>query len=103
MVEAFAAKKMMSKFAGLLKKRLAGKNLAQLARELKIPRTVLHDWVTARRTPSLRNIDHLTALAQHLGISLDEMLTEPNAERVINTMIFEDDGKKYRIKIERVS
>lgn len=92
----------MSKFSDLLAKRLADKNLAKLARELKIPRTVLHDWVTSRREPSFRNVHHLKALAQYLGLTLDELLTEQIRERVISAVVFEDGGRKYRVKIERI-
>ncbi|MBI2812228.1 MAG: helix-turn-helix transcriptional regulator [Candidatus Melainabacteria bacterium] len=92
----------MSKFSDLLNKRLADKNLAKLARDLKIPRTVLHDWVSARREPSFRNVHHLRALAQYLGLSLDELLTDQSRERVISAIAFEDGGRKYRVKVERI-
>jgi hypothetical protein len=92
----------MSKFSDELSKRLADKNLAKLARDLKIPRTVLHDWVTARREPSFRNVRHLQALARYLGLTLDELLGETTRERTISSVSFEDGGRKYRVKVERI-
>lgn len=90
------------KFAAVLKKKLKDRNLAQVARELGIPKTLLHEWIHAKRSPSFKNIGYLKRLADYLSLSLDELLLEENNEQIISSVTFEDNGRKYRIKIERV-
>jgi transcriptional regulator with XRE-family HTH domain len=90
------------KFAAVLKKRLKDKNLALVARELGIPKTLLHEWVQSKRMPSFKSIGHLKRLADYLSLSLEELLLEEAEEKVISSVTFDDGGRKYRIKIERV-
>lgn len=90
------------KIADVLKKKLKDKNLAQVARELGIPKTLLHEWVQAKRTPSFKNVGHLKRLADYLSLSLEELLLQEASDRVISSVTFDDNGRKYRIKIERV-
>ena len=89
-------------FSDVLKKKLKDKNLSQIARELEIPKTLLHEWVNAKRTPSFKNVNHLKRLADYLSLSLEELLIDGQNERVISSVTFDDAGRKYRIKIERV-
>jgi len=86
----------------VLKKRLKDRNLAEVSRELGIPRTLLFEWTQARRIPSLKNVHHLKALATYLSLSLDELLLGGTQDKVLSSVTFEDAGKKYRIKIERI-
>lgn len=91
------------KFSEVLKKRLKDRNLSQVARQLGIPKTLLHEWMNAKRTPSFRNIRYLKNLADYFSLSLDELLLEEKVDKsIINSLTFEDNGCKYRIKIERV-
>ena len=88
--------------AELLQQKLKGQNLSHLARELGIPKTLLHEWTQAKRTPSLKNVGHLKKLADHLSISLEELLIGQASEKVISSVTFADSGRRYRIKVERI-
>ena len=94
---------MGTKLSDTLKKRLHGKNISQLSRELQISKSLLSDWIAARRTPSLKNIESLQKIAAYLGMSLDELLVgKPSDGKVITALVFEDDRRSYRINIERL-
>ena len=94
---------MSTKLSDTLKKRLHGKNLSQLSRELGVSKSLLSDWVAARRTPSLKNIVALQKIAAYLGMSLDELLVgKPNEGKVITALVFEDEKRSYKINIERL-
>ncbi len=90
------------KFSETIKKRLKDKNLSKVARELGIPKTLLHEWVQAKRQPSFKNINHIKNLADYLSMSLDELLVGESNDSLITSVTFDDSGKKYRIKIERI-
>lgn len=91
------------KFSKILAKRLKGKNLSALAKELEMPRTMLHDWVKGERVPSLNNIDHIKNLANYLGLTLEEILTgEKDEKKVISSILFQDDTRQYKIQVERI-
>lgn len=91
------------KVSKILSQRLKGKNLSALAKELKIPRSMLHDWVKGKRIPSLNNIKHIKQLATHLGISLEELLTgEKDEKKIISSILFQDDSRQYKISVERL-
>jgi transcriptional regulator with XRE-family HTH domain len=90
-------------FSKTLASKLKGENLSALAKKLEIPRSMLHDWVKAKRVPSLSNIDHIQKLAQHLGLSLEELLTGTQSEKkVISSIIFQEDSRQYKISVERL-
>jgi len=87
----------------ILKERLAGKNLSKIARELGISKSLLADWVAARRMPSLKNIESVAKLAAYLGLTLEQLLlAKPDEHRIISAVSFEDDKRVYRLSIERV-
>ena len=86
----------------LLKDKLGNKNLSEVAKEVGISRSVLHDWVHGDRLPSLKNIKHLESLTDYLGISIQKLLTGDETGKTISTVTFRDDGKRYRINIERL-
>lgn len=89
-------------FSETIKKHLKDKNLSHVARELGIPKTVLHEWVNASRNPSLKNIGHIKKLADYLSLSLNELLIGEDSTTLLSSFTFEDGDKKYRIKIERI-
>ena len=91
------------KVSKILAQRLKGKNLSALAKELEMPRSMLHDWVKGKRIPSLNNIDYIKQLADHLGISLEELLTgEKDDKKIISSILFQDDSRQYKIQVERI-
>ncbi len=72
------------KVSKILAHRLKGENLSALAKELEMPRSMLHDWVKGKRVPSLNNIEFIKrgpSLSEGLGsffekINLDAPLPE---------------------------
>lgn len=91
------------KFSKILATKLKGKNLSALAKELDMPRSMLHDWVKGKRIPSLNNIEYIKLLADHLGISLEELLTgEKDDKKIISSILFQDDSRQYKIQVERI-
>lgn len=93
----------MSKaFHKRLKDNFKGKNLSELSRQLEIPRSVLQDWIKDEREPSFKNLDYLKRIADHIGITLDELLTGESEARMLSAVTFEDDGKRYQIQINRI-
>lgn len=93
---------MKKKFNKLLQAQFAEKNLSELSRQLKIPRSVLQDWIRDEREPSFKNLDYLKRIAEYLGLTLDELLTGESNTRMLSSVTFEDDGKRYQILINRI-
>lgn len=94
---------MESKINDILRERLEGENLSKIARELGISKSLLADWVSARRQPSLKNIKAVAKLAAYLGLSLEQLLLGKDTERkIISAVTFEDEKRAYRINIERI-
>lgn len=92
-----------AKISDVLRERLEGQNLSKVARELGISKSLLADWVSARRLPSMKNIKAVAKLATHLGLSLEQLLLGNGGERkVISAVTFEDEKRSYRINIERL-
>ena len=91
------------KFTDILRERLKGQNLSAIAREVHIPKSLLHDWVHGDRLPSLKNINHVKALASYLGLSLDEVFFGTHEKSIISSITFEDEGRQYRINIEKIN
>jgi hypothetical protein len=70
---------------------------------LNIPRSLLQDWVHNERKPSLANIEHVVSLSKFLGISLEELLLGQRLKsKTVSSITFSDDGREYRINIERL-
>ena len=94
---------MATKISEILKQHLEGENLSKIARELGISKSLLADWVGSRRLPSLKNIDAVDKLARYLGLSLDQLLLGKKDDRkIISTVVFDDDQRRYRVNIERL-
>jgi transcriptional regulator with XRE-family HTH domain len=94
---------MSAKITDILRERLKGENLSEVARELGISKSLLADWVASRRLPSLKNIEAVAKIASYLGLSLEQLLLGKEDERkIISAITFEDDKRKYRVNIERL-
>lgn len=94
---------MSANISEILRKRLEGENLSKVARELGISKSLLSDWVSSRRLPSLKNIEAVSKLATYLGLSLEQLLLGKDSERkVISSVTFDDEKRSYRINIERL-
>lgn len=87
----------------VLQRELKGKVLARVAREAGISVSLLHDWYSSARRPSAKNMWQLKHLAEHLGLTLEEILfDESSRKQIISTTTFSDRGVQYRINIEKV-
>lgn len=62
------------KFHKILSEKLKGQNLTQVARDVGISQSLLHDWCKSRRTPNLSSSETLKKLADYLGLSFEELL-----------------------------
>ncbi len=94
---------MSAKITEILRERLKGENLSEVARELGISKSLLADWTSSRRLPSMKNIEAVAKLAAYLGLSLEQLLLGKDDERkIISAITFEDDKRKYRVNIERL-
>jgi DNA-binding phage protein len=92
----------MEHFHKILKAHFRDKNLSEVARNLAIPRSVLSDWLKEEKDPSFKNLDYLKRIADHLGLSLDELLLGETTARVISNITFEDGTNKYQVLINKI-
>lgn len=90
------------KFSKILSVALKGKNISSVAREIDMPRSMLHDWAKSKRVPSLNNIEYIKRLADYLGLSLEEILIGESGKKTISSVSFQDDQRQYRISVERI-
>lgn len=91
-------------FFDYLQSQLKSSNLSAIALELDIPKALLHDWVQARRSPSLKNMKHVKKIADHLGVSLEYLLFgQQEEEKVVSAISFEDEGKTYKVVITKTN
>ena len=87
----------------VLQRELEGKVLSRIAKDVGISVALLHDWHSSARKPSAKNIPQVKKLAEYLGLSLDEILfDEKTNKKIICSTTFSDEGKTYRINIERL-
>lgn len=92
-------------FFEILQQKLQGKNLSLVARELKISKSLLHDWHSGRRVPSFRNSESLKKLADYIGCEFEELflgMKKTRKDKLISTIAFGDDGREYMISIRRI-
>ncbi len=94
--------RMELKFSKILSAALKGKNISSVAREVDMPRSMLHDWAKSKRVPSLNNIEYIKRLADYLGLSLEEILIGETGKKTISSVSFQDDQRQYRISVERI-
>ncbi len=94
-------KRMELIFTKTLNKALKGKNISQVAREIGMPRNMLHDWTKAKRVPSLANIKHIQKLADYREMTHEELLVGKSEKKTISCLSFSDEGREYKFLIER--
>ncbi len=91
------------KLSKVLQRELKGKVLTRVAKEIGLSPAMLHDWHSSSRRPSAKNMPQLKKLADYLGLTLEEILfDQKNASHTIATTTFYDNGKTYKINIERI-
>lgn len=75
-----------------------------LARECKIPVSVLHGWVNGI-LPSAKNLHHIHTLSSYLSLSTDQLLfnisTKSN-QHTLFTSTFMDGKTQYKITVEKM-
>lgn len=80
--------------------------VSKLAKECKIPISVLHGWINGT-SPSAKNIHHLYSLCQYLDLSLDQLLfgvrTSMKDRSIIFQSIFMDGENQYKLTVEKIS
>ncbi|MBK8201522.1 MAG: helix-turn-helix transcriptional regulator [Bdellovibrionales bacterium] len=91
----------------VLKRELKSKHLTinGLARECKIPVSVLHSWIQGV-LPSAKNLHHIASLAKFLELPVSVILfdrdeAKPNATVLFNSE-FADGEHKYRLSVEKI-
>lgn len=90
------------KFSKILSERLEGENLSRLARDLDIPKSLLHDWCISSSFPSMKSMKHVKILASYLGLTVDELFFGEQKKKTISSISFTDSGREYRVNIERL-
>jgi len=91
------------RLSNVLQRELKGKVLSRVAREVGMSVSLLHDWYSSARKPSAKNLWQLKLLAEHLGLTLDEILfDEHKGKQTISSTTFTDRGVQYRVNIEKV-
>ena len=91
-------------FFEILQQRLKGKNLSLVARELKLSKSLLHDWHSGRRVPSFKNAEALKKLADYIGCEFEELflgMKKTRKDKLISTIAFGDEDREYIISIRR--
>jgi len=89
----------------VLRRELTGKKLKDVAEATDIPISLIGDWRQGG-LPSAKNIGRLQVLADYLGITLSELLfnrkdVDVKAD-ILQSVRFKDEGREYRILIERL-
>ena len=93
---------MKLKLVDVLKKRLSGKNLAEVSRATGVNRKRIHDWAVIGKIPSLNSAAELQLLADYLGLDLSELLFGESKRDVISSVQFKDGLSVFRIVIEKI-
>ncbi len=91
------------KLSQVLQRELAGKNISQIAKQIGINKSLLHDWTGSRRLPNAKNFPALMKLAKYLGLTLEELIFDKSSPQktTIASTTFSDSGNSYRIEIEK--
>jgi transcriptional regulator with XRE-family HTH domain len=92
------------KLSQVLKRELGNRKQTNVAKECGIGKSLLNDWLSARRIPSAKNLPQLYKLAKYLGLTLEQLLfdTSPTSCQTISSTRFTDGGVEYRVNIEKV-
>lgn len=94
-------------FSKTLSHALGKCNLSKVSKDLDIPKSLLHDWLHAKRSPNMSSMHHVRKLAQHVGIDFEELLfgdgiEDLNPNKVLTTVTFNDSGNYYSITITKL-
>jgi transcriptional regulator with XRE-family HTH domain len=92
-------------FSEILRERLKGKNLSQVARDLNISNSLLSDWYSSRRVPSFKSAPALKRLADYLGLEFEELflgVKKSRKDKLISSVAFGDEDRHYNISIRRI-
>jgi transposase-like protein len=89
------------KFTQVLSERLKGKSVSKVANDIGMPRNLLFEWVKSKRSPNLKNVNYIKKLADYLGLTLEELLIGEEEKKIISSISFSDEGREYRLVIER--
>lgn len=91
------------KLSQVLQRELAGKNISQIAKQIQVSKSLIHDWTCSRRLPNAKNFPALMKLAKYLGLTLEELIFDKSSSQktTIASTTFSDSGNSYRIEIEK--
>jgi hypothetical protein len=76
----------------------------KVAKQLKIPQSVLHGWCTGS-LPNGKNLHHIQALSAFLGLTVSELLFGNEDKSGATTLFnseFRDGEMKYRLYVEKI-
>lgn len=91
------------KLSQVLQRELSGKNISQIAKQIRVSKSLIHDWTSSRRLPNAKNFPALLKLAKYLGLTLEELIFDKTSPQKITlaSTTFSDSGNSYRIEIEK--
>lgn len=96
------------KLAQVLNRELKVRNesVNSLASACGIPSSTLHNWVQGV-LPTAKNLHHIKALADHLGLTVTTLLFNVKDNNLGNSILFSsqfvDGDMRYRLTIEKES
>ena len=91
------------KLSKVLQRELKGQVISKVSREIGLVGSLLHDWISGARAPSAKNMSQLKMVADHLGLTLEEILFDEKTDHeLISSTTFVDRGTQYRVSIEKV-
>lgn len=88
----------------ILRSELQGKNISQIAKQIGVSKSLLHDWTNSRRSPNAKNFPALLKLAKYLGLTLEALLFGESTtdKTVLASTTFADGSNQYRVQIEKM-
>lgn len=95
---------MQSEFQKRLVELLKGKNVSQVAKDVGMAKSLLNEWKTSKKGPSLASMKHVKALSEYFGIDFEELVLGqgPKEEMTLTTVTFVDNGNTYSVSITRL-
>lgn len=94
------------KLSKVLQKELKARKITinNLAKECRIPVSVLHGWVNGT-LPSAKNLHHVHTLSRHLSLTTDQLLfnfSVKNNPHTLYSSTFMDGKTQYKLTIEKL-
>ena len=94
------------KLSKVLQKEMKARKITinNLAKECRIPVSVLHGWVNGT-LPSAKNLHHIHTLSRHLNLSTDQLLFNLSPGNNLHTLFsstFMDGKTQYRLTVEKM-